>query len=250
MSARLWTLGVVGVEDLGNSLRAAFADHSLAMTAAEELGVEPMIESVDDHEGLDSWREFATWVEAGPFVICPPWISPPEGADTIMIDPGYSFGNGSHPTTRLSVAALAEVVEPDMSVLDVGCGSGVLSIAAARLGGRITAVDIDPAAVAATIANAALNDCATQITTSLGSASDTTGEFDLAVVNVTIDIHDIVAADVASRLSFGGIVVASGILVGEQERRLAAHFPDMELIARHTDEEWAVVTLQDKGHTA
>lgn len=248
LSARLWAMGVVGVEDLGDRLRAAFADRSTALAAAAALDRPPEVEEVDDHAGLDAWRDFATWVEAGPFVICPPWVAPPEGKPVVTIDPGYSFGSGSHASTRLAVAAVAEIVQPEMRVLDVGCGSGVLSVAAALLGATVTAVDVDPAAVEATRANSTANSCADRITASLGSARDVVDTFDLVVVNVTIDIHEMIAADVADRIKPDGVMIASGLLAGLHEQRLAENFPDCHLIRRFTEAEWAAIMLRREGH--
>jgi len=247
VSARLWSMGVVGVEDLGELLRAAFTDRSAAIAAAEALGLPPDIEDVDDHAGLDAWREFATFFEADPFVICPPWITPPDGARVISIDPGYAFGSGSHASTRLAVAALAEVIRPGIDVLDVGCGSGVLSIAAALLGATVTAVDIDPAAVEATTANSSANGCSDLITVSPGSAGDVTGTFDVVVANVTIDIHDTIAADVTNRVAPHGAIVGSGLLAGPQQKRLSDNFPEHRLIRWSTEAEWAAAILRREG---
>jgi len=248
VSGRLWAMGIVGVEDLGDHLRAAFPDRTAALKAADALGLAAArIEAVGDHEGLDAWREFATWVDAGPFVICPPWVEPPEESRVIMIDPGHTFGSGSHASTRLATAAIARAVAPGMKVLDVGCGSGVLSIASALLGAVVTAVDIDPAAVSATEANSSANGCADRIAASVGSAGDVVGEFDVVVANVTIDIHELVAADVAERIKPGGILIASGLLAGPHEQRLTENFPDHHLIRRSTEAEWAAVTSRRQG---
>src|SRR5262249_27166173 len=104
----------------------------------------------------DAWRAFHRPVTAGGLWIGPPWLEAPPGAPTVVIDPGRAFGTGAHPTTRLCIELLAEVERG--SLLDVGCGSGVISIAAARLRfAPITAVDVDPVAVEVTVANAAVN---------------------------------------------------------------------------------------------
>ncbi len=116
--------------------------------AAESRAVEPGWE--------ERWREFHTGVQAGGLWIGPPWETPPARVPAVVIEPGRAFGTGGHPTTRACVELLAGTAPT--SLLDAGCGSGVLSLAAARLGfGPTVAVDADEAAVEVTRANAARN---------------------------------------------------------------------------------------------
>jgi len=104
----------------------------------------------------DGWRAFHRPVRVGPLWVGPPWESAPTDAVAVVVDPGRAFGTGAHPTTRLCLELL--LAEERGSVLDVGCGSGVLAIAAAKLGhAPVVAVDVDPSAVAATRANAMRN---------------------------------------------------------------------------------------------
>ena len=123
-------------------MRSAFADVSSDVVAA---GWE------------DRWKEFHHPVHAGGLWIGPPWIEPPAGARVVIVDPGRAFGTGAHPTTRACIELLADLERG--SLLDAGCGSGVVSAAAARLGfGPVHAVDTDAVAVEVTKETARAND--------------------------------------------------------------------------------------------
>ncbi len=117
----------------------------------------PRAEGRDVPDGWEgAWRAFHRPVRVGPLWVGPPWEEPEPGAVAVVIDPGQAFGTGAHATTRLCLELL--VGQPRGSLLDLGCGSGVLAIAAARLGfGPVVALDDDPAAVEATRANALVN---------------------------------------------------------------------------------------------
>ena len=151
--ARLLVLHPEGFEQ-GDGVLVVYTDAAgqerlaNAFEGVTAAGVEPGWE--------ERWREFHRPVWVGPLWLGPPWEQPPDGATAVIIDPGRAFGTGSHPTTQLCLGFLHELTRG--SVLDVGCGSGVLSVAAARLGfGPVVAVDRDAAAVEATRRNADAN---------------------------------------------------------------------------------------------
>ena len=132
----------------------------------------------------DGWRAFHRPARAGGLWIGPPWEQPDPGEPAVVIDPGRAFGTGAHPTTRLCIELLARCERG--SLLDVGCGSGVLSIAASRLGfDPIRAVDNDLIAVETTIANAAVNGVVLDATLADGE-SDELPRADVAVANVLL----------------------------------------------------------------
>jgi ribosomal protein L11 methyltransferase len=156
----------------------------------------------------DRWRDFHRPIRVGPLWVGPPWEPAPPDTIAVVIDPGRAFGTGAHATTRLCLELLLDL--PRGSVLDVGCGSGVLSIAAARLGfGPVTAVDHEAAAVEATRANAAANGVDLTVRR-LDALTEPLPAAHVALANIALDaVHALgprLAAD---------YVVTSGYLEGE-----------------------------------
>ena len=133
----------------------------------------------------DRWRQFHKPVRVGALWIGPPWETPDEGATAVVIDPGRAFGTGGHPTTQLCLELLGG--EERGSVLDIGCGSGVLSIAAAKLGfDPVTAFDFDPQAVEATERNALDNGVVVDVTLA-DLREEVLPEAELALANIAAD---------------------------------------------------------------
>jgi ribosomal protein L11 methyltransferase len=128
----------------------------------------------------DGWRAFHHGIRIGSLWVGPPWETPPAGAIAVVIDPGRAFGTGAHATTRLCLELLQDVVPT--SLLDVGCGSGVLSVAAAKLGFEpVSAVDLDEVALETTTSNAAANGVSVKVGTEPGRAA-------LGVMNIALDV--------------------------------------------------------------
>lgn len=155
------------------------------------------------------WRRFHEPVEVGPLWVGPRWHDPPAGALAVIIDPGRAFGTGAHPTTRLCLELLASV--PRTSALDVGCGSGVLAVAAARLGfAPVSAVDNDPAAVESARANAEAN--GVELDVRLGDAlAEPLPPAELALANIARADAEALAPRLPSRA-----FIASGYLARER----------------------------------
>src|SRR5512137_2082894 len=154
----------------GSALLVAwFADRGAAEEARHALGVAGDIAPVDDRDWSEEWKRGLAPVAVGRVWLRPSWVeaNPPEGTVEVVLDPGMAFGTGSHPTTALCLAAIDEFLgrRPGADVLDVGTGSGLLAIAARKLGaGRVAANDDDPVAVRVAAENAARNDALLELT--------------------------------------------------------------------------------------
>ena len=145
------------------------------------------------------------------------------GAVEVVLDAAEAFGSGSHPTTRLCLAQVERLVRPGDRVLDVGCGTGVLGVAALLLGaGRLTAVDIDPAAVRATAGTARLNGVGDRTQASTTPLEQVRDRFDLVLANLLIPAIELLGADLARVVAPGGHLVVSGVLAGQVDRVGAA----------------------------
>jgi ribosomal protein L11 methyltransferase len=146
--------------------------------------------------------------------IVPSWCDAPEpDAVNILLDPGLAFGTGTHPTTALCMAWLDGQDIQDKTVLDYGCGSGILGVAAAKLGARrVTAIDIDPQALLATRSNAERNEVSETIITGLPRALSADERFDLVVANILAGPLVELAPIICQALRPGGMLALSGIL--------------------------------------
>ena len=179
-----------------------------------------------------AWRSFHRPVTVAGIWIGPPWEATPPGAPAVVIDPGRAFGTGAHPTTRLCVEYLPELERG--ALLDVGCGSGVVAIAAAKLGfAPVVAVDCDPSAVEAAERNASAN--SVEVDVRLADASrDPLPAADVAVANIALGAVEAAAA----RLDCSELV-ASGYFAHE-----APDVPGFRRVDRRTDAGWAADRLR------
>lgn len=180
-----------------------------------------------DDDWRDNWKQFYTPITLGDgaLLLRPSWIprAPGDPVREIVLDPGRAFGTGLHETTQLCldrICTLARAGAAPGAILDLGCGSGILALAAARLfedTARIVAIDEDPEATATTIENADSNGLELRLVVSTGDVQDATGPFDLVLANIRA--HTLVerASAIFAVTADGGKVVLSGVLVDELE---------------------------------
>uniref|UniRef100_A0A831UDJ4 Ribosomal protein L11 methyltransferase n=1 Tax=Geobacter metallireducens TaxID=28232 RepID=A0A831UDJ4_GEOME len=197
----------------------------------------PAVATIREEDWATGWRQHFTPTRIGRrLVIKPTWepFAPQPGDVVIELDPGMAFGTGTHPTTRLCLEAL-EKLGPSGDVLDVGTGSGILAMAAARLGARrVVGTDIDPDAVEVARENCAMNGVTADLVTTPLAAIP--GRFDVVLANILAEDLVRMAADLTAKVAPGGALILSGILV-EREPYVIAGFAATGLVLAETTRE-------------
>ena len=212
----LWILGALAVTEEDGSLLAGFASEADVAAALAALGDRWPAERVAVDDFGDAWRAYAKPVTVGPLTITPAWLAGDGDGDgdgdEITIEPGRAFGIGDHATTRLALQALVDLGVRGATVLDVGTGTGVLALAAARLGARaVTAIDVDEHAVVVAQANVVANAADGVVTVATTPLDQLVGTFDIVVANLGgLELPITVAPALASKT--GGLLVVSGLL--------------------------------------
>ena len=176
------------------------------------------------------------------FWIVPTWHEPPAQAEEVIrLDPGLAFGTGTHPTTRMCLRWIARQPRQGQRVLDYGCGSGILAIGAAKFGATaVDAVDIDPAAVQSTGANAQAN----HVELRAGLPDVATGEYDTVLANILATPLKVLAPLLCGHVAPGGALVLAGILARQAEELKAAYAPYVQLEVADEEDGWILMTAR------
>lgn len=229
-------------------LVALFADgvdtHDALARAADELAQEVPAATSWPVEEQDWVR--ATQAQFGPiriaddFFVVPTWSEAPAVPTVVRLDPGLAFGTGSHPTTRLCLMWLHETMRGGETMLDYGCGSGILAIAAAKLAAaRVTGTDVDEQALAASRANAAANDVDARFVPPDALAA---GHYDIVVANILANPLVLLAPAIAARVAPRGRLALCGILEAQADDVVAAYARWITLRAWRSAEGWVLLT--------
>jgi ribosomal protein L11 methyltransferase len=238
----------------GASAARLAAEASEALGHLQAFGLRPIGELttrlVHEADWAEAWKAHFPVLRVGRrLVIRPTWRRHRRSPDDIVLalDPGMAFGTGLHPTTRLCLAGVESLADRGVldgaRVLDVGCGSGILAIAAVKLGARdALGLDTDPIAVDATTANAARNRLAQRIDARQGSLPSANGPFDVVLANLIASLLVDLTALLRGELRPGGVLLASGIFIDrEPDVRESFSKAGLEVVGRSEEGEWVAL---------
>jgi len=243
------------------SVEAAISDASVALGHLQAFGLRPIGELrtrlVREEDWAEAWKSHFPVLRIGKrMVIRPTWRQHEALPDDVVLslDPGMAFGTGLHPTTRLCLAALETLAEEGhlasggaadgtARIIDVGCGSGILAIAAAKLGAtELLGVDTDPIAVESTLANAELNDLTTRLRVRQGTSPSGDGPFDIVLANLIASLLVALAQPLRAELATGGRILASGIFRDrEGDVRTAFEAAGLDVVRCWAEEDWVAL---------
>ncbi len=253
--AALFASGAQGVHEEGAALATSFPDEAEARAAAQAvMAVDPLatcdLRATATVDWSTAWRDQARVVALGRLTIGPPWLTGElDKARTIVIDPGMAFGTGDHASTRGAVLLLQEAMKAGMSVADLGSGSAVLAIAAAKLGAaRVWAIEIDAEAQANAAENVERNgvgDLVHLIEGDAGVLLPIIAPVDIVAANIISSVIVELLPAIAAALRPGGFAVLAGILDGEKNEMMDELWrSEWALRKTHVEEEWWSALVQ------
>lgn len=223
-----------GVEQFAEALQKALG---------QPIDVELIHEKHTNEDWVNTYQQSITPVEVGPFYVHPTWCEGKEGKRNIAIDPALAFGTGHHPSTASCLEAIGLHVKSGHEVIDVGCGSGILAIAVAKMGAHTEACDTDPISVANTKLNAELNSVTLDALWE-GSAALAQKQYDVVIANIVADVLVMIHKDLKKLLKENGTLILSGIL-DKYEVKVLEKYADFAQIERIVQEEWVTLIIRN-----
>ncbi len=210
----------------------------------EKLGitVDTQLSQEKNEDWITKYKSSIRPIEVGSFYVRPQWEAPGEGSIDIIINPALAFGSGHHETTYSCLQAINDLVRKDDRVLDVGCGSGILSIAAAKLGAQVDICDTDEIAVESARENFTLNGV-DYAESWVGSAAHTSDRYDIVTANIIADVLVMIHNDLRARVKEGGILILSGI-IDKYIDKVLDKFQDFATVEKIQNREWYTLILK------
>jgi len=215
---------------------------SLAGTLGSSIEMSYALEEKENQDWIQKYQDSIEPIEAGKFYIFPSWYEPKEDFINIKIDPALAFGSGHHATTFSCLTAISQYVKSGDTVIDVGCGSGILALAAKKLGANIELCDTDPISVESCKENFVLNE-ETYDKLWEGSVDKAESSYDVVIANIIADVLRFIAKDLKSVCKKDGLLILSGIL-DKKEELVKESYSDLTLLNRTLKDEWVTLVYK------
>lgn len=214
--------------------------------------LEVSVAGIDSADWENEWRKYYSPIEIGKVVIVPAWQSAPDNREIpVFIEPGMAFGTGNHETTSACVFLMQKLDFEGKVVLDMGCGSGILGITAAKLGAKeVMLSDIDPQAIEASAANIKLNNVESKCKTVCGDLDTGSVKADIVIANITADVLIRLKGQLGEALKSGGYAVISGIINARVSEMKAAYGNGFTVLDTINRGEWNAMLLKKNGGKA
>ena len=215
---------------------------SLSGTLGDAIKMDYKLEEKENVDWIKTYQDSIEPIEAGKFYIFPSWYEPKEDFINIKIDPALAFGSGHHATTFSCLEAISSYVDAGKSVIDVGCGSGILGLACKKLGANVELCDTDPLSVESCKENFELNEenYDKLWEGSIDKAEDT---YDIVIANIIADVLRYIAKDLKSACKEEGLLILSGIL-DKKEDLVVESFKELTLVKRTLKDEWVTLVYK------
>lgn len=221
----------------------AFAQ-KLSIALGKEITLETQLLVKENEDWIANYRNSVQPLQVGSFFVHPSWIEDDKEKINIIIDPALAFGSGHHETTYGCLLLLQKYIQKSDTVLDVGCGSGILSIAAKKLGAEVDLCDTDEQATSSAQENFALNhEIFNRIWT--GSVQKREKEYTVVIANIIADVLIMLSSDLQKAVKSGGMLILSGIL-DKYVDKVEEKFATMTLVEKYKKEEWYTLVFKRK----
>lgn len=203
------------------------------------------LETKENIDWIKSYQDSIEPIEAGNFYIYPSWYEAKAECINIKIDPALAFGSGHHATTYSCLEAIGSYVQNGDSVIDVGCGSGILGLASTKIGANVTLCDTDPLSVKSCKENFLLNEEQYEALWE-GSVDKTTQHYDVVIANIIADVLKFIAKALKSACKEDGYLILSGIL-DKKESQVTPSFKELTLVQRTLKDEWVTLVYKKEA---
>lgn len=236
---------IIRSEDTLDDIEAGIIAFAKELSLAFDTQIEckTTLTKKENIDWIQAYQQSVQPIEVGNFYIHPSWCEPEDKKINIIIDPTLAFGSGHHETTNRCLKAVEKYVSKDLSVCDVGSGSGILGIAAAKLGAIVDICDTDIVAVEDAIKNFAQNDVKVNKSWE-GSANSASTVYDVVIANIVADVLIMISRDLVKITKENGILILSGIMEQHKQKVINKFNKQCEIVEELQENEWVTLVVR------